>query len=57
MLAAMRSSLCALEHPKYVVNDPFTEKIKLVDMNQKRRYKDFWSVVGKIKLSMHSVWM
>ena len=41
MLAAMGSSLCALEHPKYVVNDPFTEKIKLVNMNQKRRYKDF----------------
>ena len=46
-------------YSKSISNDvsvPSAEKIKLVHMYQKRRYKDFSLLVGKIELSIQALW-
>ena len=39
------------------VSDPTAKKIKLVNMYQKNRYKDFLLLFGEIKLNIQAVWM
>ena len=39
------------------VSDPSYEKITSIYTYQKRRYRNFWLLVGKIKHSIQSVWM
>ena len=45
---------------KSISNDvsiPSAEKITLVDMYRKSRYKDFLLLVGQIELSIQAIWM
>ena len=47
-------------YSKSITNDvsvPSAEKITLVDMYRKSRYKDFLLLFGKIELSIPAVWM
>ena len=37
--------------------DGSAETITLMDMYLKSRYKDFWLLVGTIKLSIQAAWM